>query len=213
MLYQILAIVVGIFAILLLLLAVKLLARKGWLLGFIRGLAGSILITAAVTILLYVQDFRSYKVAGGDTVIATLSFRQKELYKLDVDIQEPNGASQKAVMDGEQWQLEARMLKWSPLLNALGISTGYRLDNLEGRYQIMEMDRSTPRTRAQLVASSRFDIWDYVSTHDLEAVQAVKASPGFVPMADGAIFDVVVSGSGLIARPVNPAAKAALANW
>ncbi|HQQ63451.1 MAG TPA: hypothetical protein PLF22_07750 [Pseudomonadales bacterium] len=213
MIYQVLAAIVGIVAVLLVLLALKTLIRKGWLLGFIRGLCGSLLIAVAALMLLYVQDIRSYKVAESDRVIATLSFRQKELYLLEVDVQETNGGSRKATLQGEQWQLDARMLKWSPLLSAMGIRTGYRLELLQGRYQVMEMDRSTERSKEILSVSARFDLWDSISKRDLSAVQAVMGSTGFVPMADGAIFEVVVSGTNLIARPVNPAAKTAMANW
>ncbi len=215
MVYQILAVVVGIVALMFLLLAFKMLARRGWLLGFVRGLVGFFLVSCAVLMSLTVQDIQTYRVAENDRAIATLSFKQKELYQFEVDLQETRGSSRRLSLQGEQWQLEARMFKWSPLLNAMGIRTGYRLDNVEGRYQVMEMDRSTERTREKLSSSAHFDLWDFINRNAdaIYSVQALKGSPGFVPMADGAIFEVVASGKGLIARPINPIAKAAMASW
>jgi hypothetical protein len=44
-------------------------------------------------------------------------------------------------------------------------------------------------------------------------VDALFGSATFVPMADGALYAVSVSQSGLIARPANQAARNAVAGW
>ena len=44
-------------------------------------------------------------------------------------------------------------------------------------------------------------------------INAMVATPGFIPVADGAIFEVVLSGTDLVAKPMNDAAKAAGSSW
>jgi hypothetical protein len=44
-------------------------------------------------------------------------------------------------------------------------------------------------------------------------IDAVYGSATYLPMADGAIYDVRISPTGLLARPVNDAARKAASSW
>jgi hypothetical protein len=61
----------------------------------------------------------------------------------------------------------------------------------------------------------RVDLWTLA--HDYRSwvpwVDALYGSATYLPMADGALYQVNVSQSGLIARPLNQAAREAVGSW
>ena len=46
-----------------------------------------------------------------------------------------------------------------------------------------------------------------------EDVEEAKTSAAFLPMADEALYEVTLSNTGLLARPLNDGAKKALEHW
>src|SRR5260370_69241 len=61
----------------------------------------------------------------------------------------------------------------------------------------------------------RIDPWDLAHRYRswLPWLDAIYGSATFLPMADGALYEIKVSQSGLIARPLNQAARAAVGGW
>ena len=59
------------------------------------------------------------------------------------------------------------------------------------------------------------DLWTVSIDHKrwMPFVDAVYGSAVYLPMADGARYEVAITQSGLLARPVNEVAKAAAGNW
>jgi hypothetical protein len=111
--------------------------------------------------------------------------------------------------------VDAHVLKWSALANWVGFDAAYRLDRISGRYTKVEDERSLPRTVYPLNPPDRLDIWELVRSNAgwLPWIDAVYGSATFLPMADGAVYEIKISESGLLARPVNDAARAAVGNW
>ncbi|TMH61794.1 MAG: hypothetical protein E6H53_01190, partial [Betaproteobacteria bacterium] len=46
----------------------------------------------------------------------------------------PSGESRGYVLRGDEWQIDARVLKWRGIANVLQFDTVYRLERLSGRY-------------------------------------------------------------------------------
>ena len=59
------------------------------------------------------------------------------------------------------------------------------------------------------------DLWLLARAYPrwLPFVDAVYGSATYLPMADGARFQVTISQTGLVARPTNDAAEAAVGAW
>jgi len=113
-------------------------------------------------------------------------------------------------------------LTWKTPLAALGLQPGYRLDRLSGRYYSLEDERNKQRTvydlshaANPLVLGLELDVWRWLKNSDLllAIVDASYSSATYLPMADGAEFSVTLGASGLVARPLNGAAKAAVSQW
>jgi hypothetical protein len=215
MIYQIIACLVALLAVLALYVAFKALVNRDWVVGFLRGVAGLSAVAITALLVFSARDIFSYRAIELDKTLVTMSFRQQAPNKFQVDVQETAGAVRTLQLEGEQWQLDTRMFKWTPLFGAMGFNAGYRLDSLRGRYLVMDMDRKTSQEPQLLSVLNRVDVWNFFfeQVGVPSSVQALLVTPGFIPMADGAIFEVALSGSGLTARPLNDAAKKALASW
>ena len=117
---------------------------------------------------------------------------------------------------GDEWQLDARVLKWSGLATVLGFEPVYRLERLSGRYYSVAQERSARRTiESFTIVDSGFDLWSTLRLSDnwVPWVDAVFGSAAYLPMRDGAHFRVTIGSSGLLARPLNDSAIKAVADW
>ena len=61
----------------------------------------------------------------------------------------------------------------------------------------------------------KIDLWQLVHDYHrwLPWFDALYGSATYLPMADGALYDIKASPSGLLARPLNEAARNAVGNW
>jgi hypothetical protein len=127
----------------------------------------------------------------------------------------PNGERVHFELRGDEWQVDARVLKWHAFANLLGFDTAYRLERISGRYSSVEDERNLTHTVYSLHPPQRVDLWDLLHRyHDwVPWVNAAYGSATFLPMADGALYEISVSQSGLLARPLNQAARDAVGSW
>lgn len=51
---------------------------------------------------------------------------------------------QQLLLNGDQWRIDARFLKWKPAINMLGVNARYRLERIESRFSDPGAARSTP---------------------------------------------------------------------
>jgi len=114
---------------------------------------------------------------------------------------------------GDQWQLDARIIRFAGPIRWLGIAPGYRMERLSGRYTSLENEQSMPRTVIGLSEQKWPDLWELDRQFNLPFVEGVYGNATFMPMRDGALFDVRLSASGLVATPKNEAARQAVQLW
>lgn len=116
---------------------------------------------------------------------------------------------------GDEWQLDARVLTWQPPATILGLDPVYQLERLSGRYSSVDRERSEPRTVHDLAEERPLDLWSLARDFPKFApgVDAYYGTATYLPMADGARFEVSLSRDALIARPVNDLARAAVGDW
>jgi hypothetical protein len=123
--------------------------------------------------------------------------------------------SRRYELRGDEWQIDARVLKWRGLGVLLGFDTVYRFERLAGRYASNDQERKAPRTVHALAAEGALDSWQLLKRYHsyLPVADALYGSAAYVPMADGAQYAVNVSATGLLIRPLNEAAKQAVGGW
>ncbi len=130
-------------------------------------------------------------------------------------VRAPSGDVETFALNGDEWQLDARVLKWRGFANLLGLDARYRLERLGGRYVEIEQEQSAPRSVYALGPAPALDLWLLARAYPrwLPFVDSVYGSATYLPMADGARYAVTISQTGLLARPANGAAQAAVGAW
>ena len=116
---------------------------------------------------------------------------------------------------GDEWQMDARVITWKPPMTLLGLDPIYQLDRLSGRYADVDEELSKLRSVHALSEPVPMDAWQFARKYPklLPGVDAHYGTATYLPMADGAVFEVTMTRTGLIARPLNDAAREAVGDW
>lgn len=116
---------------------------------------------------------------------------------------------------GDEWQMDAKILTWKPPATILGMDPMYQLDRLSGRYSEVDRELSEVRTVHSLAPTVPVDMWKLARRLPMLApgVDAYYGTATFVPMADGARYEVSLSRDALLARPANDRAREAVGSW
>lgn len=125
------------------------------------------------------------------------------------------GSTQGYELNGDEWQMDARILKWRGMATLLGLDTRYRLERLSGRYRDIEQERSDRRSVHALAPRSELDAWALGRRLErwMPWLDAYYGSAAYLPMADGARFQISVTQSGLVGRAMNDAGTRTLKRW
>ncbi|MGD8379251.1 MAG: cation/multidrug efflux pump [Gammaproteobacteria bacterium] len=175
---------------------------------------GGLLLVIAVVMAGIALNLRTYQRLTAERPVATLAFRQLGPQRFQCHLTTADGGDRTLVLAGDQWQLDARVIKWKGTATVLGLDTLYRLERLAGRYRDVARERFAEHTAIDLSARQGLDVWAVARRRDwLPWVDASYGSATYLPMADGAVFSVSLSNTGLLARPVNQAAAQALLDW
>jgi len=205
----------GLLGVLLLLTALGRLRRGRLFGGLLSGATSLALFALAAATLLLGADFLTYQRLSTEQPAAELEFSRTGDHQFNGVVVYPAGERATFALRGDEWQIDARILKWRPFANLLGFDTAYRLERISGRYARIEDERAQPRTVYSLNPPSRVDLWELLHRYHtwLPWVDALYGSAAYLPMADGARYEIKVSQSGLLARPLNQAAREAVGAW
>jgi hypothetical protein len=138
-----------------------------------------------------------------------------KLYKVDVERTDGAHVTQTCQLQGDEWILGARVQKWQPWANILGLDATYDLDQMANKYVSVTEANGKPITACDM-AGPKPDVNKYAPTGavawlmKLVQVEDRKfGSANYMPLADGAEYKVVMTQSGLNSEPSNPVAQAA----
>ena len=178
-------------------------------------LIGSFLILGLALVGLVAANLFSYARFAHEQEAARVTSRQLGERHFAVTLQTNNAPARHFELRGDEWQIDARVLKWRPMGNLLGLDTLYRLERLSGRYGDAAAERAAQRTVYDLAEAPGLDIWLLIRRYQryLPLADALYGSAAFVPMAEGAEYTVIVLTSGLAVRPANEAARKAVGGW
>jgi hypothetical protein len=187
--------------------------RPRWLLDWLKGMAVFGLILVGLYSLVMAVNLAGYQPLKGLQTVATISTQREADQIWRVTVQIEGGSSNQRTLRGDQWQMDARIIRFTGPVRWLGIAPAYRLESLSGRYTSLEQERTAPRTVIGLSEKTWADLWQLDRKFNLPFLEGVSGNATFMPMRDGATFDVRISASGLVAVPVNDQARAAVQFW
>jgi hypothetical protein len=208
-------VVCALLGLLFLFAALRRLRRRRLMGGMAHGAAALVLLLAAACAALVGANLRSYQRLSYEQPAGELQFAKVGEREFNATLAYPNGERANFALRGDEWQVDARVLKWHAFANLVGFDTAYRLERISGRYTRIEDERTLSRTVYDLNPPGRVDPWELVHRYRswLPWVDALYGSATFLPMVDGGLYEIKVSQSGLIARPLNQAAREAVGSW
>lgn len=197
-------------AAILILVGLKLLFKRNWLVQFLRGFCGFGLLLIAFIIIMSGLNIASYAQLSVGEEIANISFKKVNEQNFDatvVNVQ--TGQFETFNIDGDMWQVDARVLKLF-----LSSTPFYKLERISGRYYSLDQERSNSRSVYPLTGQSvGFDLWSIFKGQNIGLLSANYGSATFLPMANDSVFTVSIGASGLVSKPVNSTAQSIVNEW
>jgi len=161
-------------------------------------------------------NLHTYQRLADEREVAEIDFEQlgPQLYRARIHYPD-RGRYTEFRLQGDAWQIDARVLKWKGPAVLAGLDSGYRLERISGRYEDIGAERSRPRSVHALSENPGLDLWELSRRYErwLPWVDARYGSATYLPMRDGARYRVSISQTGLLARAVNASADAAIDDW
>jgi len=215
MTFTALIIVFALLGLLFLFAAVRRLRRRRVAGGVLRGATGLVLILLSVCAGLVALNLRTYQRLSFEQPAGELQLTRTGEREFSAVLTYPDGRHENYALRGDEWQIDARVLKWHAFANLAGFDTAYRLERISGRYSRVDDERSQARSVYDLNPPQRIDPWELVHQYHswVPWMDALYGSATFLPMADGALYEIKVSQSGLVSRPLNQAARDAVGSW
>jgi hypothetical protein len=163
-------------------------------------------LTSGLSLLLLAGALYHFAELGREAHVASIGLRQIEPQRWSARLETPDGQHRTLELRGDEWQLDARVIRWKLPALLAGAPTLYRLERLSGRYGDVKQELEAPRSVHALSEDAFPDLWTLRRQYPefLPFVDADYGSAAFLPMLDGARYDVALGPrGGLVARPAD----------
>ncbi len=189
--------------------------------GGFRILFGGLTLAGAAIVGLIGLNLQTYSRLTHENLVAEVSLTQTAPSQFTATVRKANKEGlllepKDYRLAGDKFRLEGRVWKFKPWANVIGADAFYRLERIQGRWDDPVKENSTPSTADD---SIRDDAGVDVLAMPLgkyspfQHLDATFGSGAYMPMADGAIYEVSMSQSGFVARGKNEIAVNALNTW
>lgn len=161
------------------------------------------LVTALLFATLTVSTW-GYRALTREEIVLVVTTTRTGPQRFDARVEFPGGGEETYPLAGDEFYVDARILKWKPVANILGLHTDYALDRISGRYRSLAEEQARPRTIYPLSSEQPLDLFELRRSYPLLAplVDAEYGSATFTPVEDEGRFEVRLSTSGLLVRRV-----------
>jgi hypothetical protein len=180
------------------------LRERRWLGSALRGLAGALGLTLAALAATVAIGIRGYRALTYEDVAATVKTEPLGPQRFRATVVFPDRRLAMYELAGDAFYVDAHILKWHPWANLLGLHTAYELDRVTGRYNSMTDERTRPHTVYSVTQARPIDLFFLARRFRLlgPLVDAEYGSAAFVAGTEPAEYEVRVSTTGLLMRPV-----------
>ncbi len=180
--------------------------KKLKLLGSLKKLVGLALFSSVtLTASLLLITTQGYQTLTHEEVIATVSVIPKSEQNFIAVVEYAAGGINKFELLGDEIMIDAKILKWESWANIFGLQTAYKLSRIRGRYNDINDEKYKPATIFELGNDLSYDIsnWrdDYQALSYLLDVE--HGSVSYQSVQQNQVFQLVVTNSGLLLRPLN----------
>lgn len=146
---------------------------------------------------------RGYRVLGAETPVATVIAHRAGPQYWKLELKRPGGDTRTLPLSGDDFRLEAVVVKWKLPAELAGVPPLYRLDRLSGRYADAGQAMEARSTIYDLRAPGP-DLFDLHHRYPqwLPMVDTQFGSGVYLPLVDGGRYTVSLMATGaLVVRP------------
>ena len=159
---------------------------------------------------------RHYLWLSADRPVAEIALKQSAPQRFQATLALVDGATAQYPLLGDEWQLDARVIRWRLPAALAGLPPVYALERLSGRYGDPKQELSAPRSVHDLRRA--WDFWQFQQRYlsRLPIADARWGSAAYLPMLDGVVYTVSINPrGGLVAKPADARSEALLrqAGW
>jgi hypothetical protein len=167
-----------------------------------RLLAGAVALLIGALAALVAVGTVGYRALTHETTAATVRVEPLAPQRFRAVVRLPDGRETTHELKGDEFYIDAHILKWKPAANLVGLHTAYELDRIAGRYHSVKEEQGSPRTVVALGTDKPVDLFDLRRRYAVLAplVDAQYGSASFVPVTGPAELEVRVSTTGLLIR-------------
>lgn len=194
------------------------LRQRRWFGAFWRLGVFAVFLVAGLALGLLAGALFHYIEIGTNERVASLSLRQLAPQHYAARLEGADGQHRSFELRGDEWQLDARLIRWKLPALLAGAPNLYRLERLSGRYGDPKQELEAVRTVHALSSDAFPDLWTLKRQFPqyLPFVDSDYGSAAYLPMLDGARYDVTLGPrGGLVATPADAKTQGLLdaAGW
>jgi hypothetical protein len=149
-------------------------------------------------------SLRGYRFLSEEAPVVQIDSRILSPQQWALTLTWPDGATRQVMLSGDDFQVDAVVLKWKLPALLAGLPPLYRLDRISGRYDDAKQEMTAPRTVIDFKQAGEGDLLDLKKRIPawLPEVDTVFGSGVFLPLVDGGHYSVELMRTGaLVARP------------
>ncbi len=161
------------------------------------------------------MNLYTYHRLTAEILVADITIKQTEPNSYDLTLTEVGKQPINFKIIGDEWQLDARFLRWKSWATILGKEPMLRLERLSGRYGDIEQAKVAQRSLYALNPQPGLDVWRYAREYGewVPFIDAYFGSSVYMPLTPDGHYKVIATDSGLMVRAVNAPAKKVLKEW
>ena len=177
--------------------------KRRFMRGFVLFLLSLVMSLTALTAALAAAGARGYRALTREELAATVTITPLGGQRFQARVACPDGIDTTFALAGDELYIDARILKWKPFVNIIGMHTAYCLDRVAGRYLSVRDEKARARTIYSLQGGMM--PWDLFflrtrCTFLAPLLDAQYGSATFAPAGGVSTVRIMVTTSGLIAR-------------
>lgn len=146
---------------------------------------------------------RGYRLLNQEAPVVQIDARILSPQRWALTLTWPDGTTRDVQLAGDDWRVEAIVLKWKLPALLAGVPPVYRLDRLSGRYDDAEQEATAPRTVISFGQAGSFDLLNLKKQYPrwIPEIDTVYGSGAFLPLVDEGHYRVSLMRTGaLVAR-------------
>lgn len=185
------------------------------LFGSLYWSSGLGMISVGLLLLAVAANVYTYHRLTAEILVADIKIKQLDQNTYNLLLAEVGKQPISFKIIGDEWQLDARFLRWKSWATLLGKDPMLRLERLSGRYSDIEQAKVAQRSLYALNPHPGLDIWKYAREYAewLPFIDAYFGSSVYMPLTADGHYKVIATDSGLLVRAVNAPAQKVLKDW